>query len=40
MIEYLYYYGDRVQAFEMGAILRQIEQKNNEPFSYNFEDVE
>ena len=39
VIEYLYFYGDKVSTFDVGAILRQINEQEKVKNEYNFEDV-
>ena len=40
VIEYLYFYGDKVSVFEKEAILKQIEGQGRTSMLYNFDDVE
>lgn len=39
VIEYIYFYGDKINTFEVGAILRQIKEEERVKDEYNFEDV-
>jgi len=40
IIEYIYYYGDKINLFEKEAILKQIQNHGKPSMPYNFDDVE